>query len=145
MPDNVYHPNHYVINSLKIEPIELTGRMDSCVGQALNYVLRARFKGKFDEDIEKAINYLKIQLEMHDMFDNMSRLFCYETEKNQCYKTLMRVWRDFYKAPPANEYGKPFEDAFLLALITPNYNITIASIEKALEILEDVRDDVLEV
>ena len=71
MSDNVYHPDHYVVNSVKIEPIELTGRLPSLVGQAVNYVMRSRFKGTHDEDIAKAINCLQIQLDMEDMFFNI--------------------------------------------------------------------------
>ena len=56
--DPVNHPNHYLKAAITLEPIELTARMDACLGQAVNYVLRAPHKGNFREDIEKAIFYL---------------------------------------------------------------------------------------
>lgn len=57
--DNVNRPGHYIAASVTLEPIELTGRLDSCTGQALNYIFRAPYKGNELEDIEKAMFYLK--------------------------------------------------------------------------------------
>lgn len=57
--DPVNHPSHYLKAAITIEPIELTSRLDSCLGQALQYVLRAPFKGNEKEDLQKAIFYLK--------------------------------------------------------------------------------------
>ena len=56
MSDNVYHPNHYVLNSVKLEPVELTARLPSAIGQAINYIMRCRFKGSYKDDLEKASN-----------------------------------------------------------------------------------------
>lgn len=59
MTDNVNHPSHYLKAAVTIEPIELTARLDSCLGQALQYVMRAPFKGNEIEDLKKAIFYLE--------------------------------------------------------------------------------------
>lgn len=59
MLENVYHPKHYLEASVTIEPIELTSRLDSCLGQAIQYVMRAPHKGNEVEDLEKAIFYLE--------------------------------------------------------------------------------------
>ena len=56
--DPVNHPSHYLRAAITIEPIELTSRLDSCLGQALQYVLRAPYKGNQREDLEKAMFYL---------------------------------------------------------------------------------------
>ena len=39
MNDVVNHPNHYIKNAIVLEPIELTGRLNSCIGQALQLSL----------------------------------------------------------------------------------------------------------
>ena len=56
--DPVNRPAHYLAASVRLEPIELTARLDSCLGQALQYVFRAPYKGSTREDLEKAIYYL---------------------------------------------------------------------------------------
>ena len=66
MTDNVNHPIHYLKAAVTIEPIELTARLDSCLGQALQYVMRAPFKGNTVEDLEKAVFYLRKWIEIND-------------------------------------------------------------------------------
>lgn len=68
MTDNVNHPKHYLAAALTLEPIELTARLNSCLGQALQYVCRAPYKGNEIEDLEKAIFYLKKQFEIEPYF-----------------------------------------------------------------------------
>ena len=149
MSDNVYHPDHYVVNSVKIEPIELTGRLPSLVGQAVNYVMRSRFKGTHDEDIAKAINCLQIQLDMEDMFFNIGdkkMLYHFNADTNKVRVATVWAFRNYYIAPYP-EGTNPcdrVEDMFLRILIDNDYNITFKSIEKAIEYLEDVRDGVYE-
>lgn len=62
--DPVNHPSHYLKAAITIEPIELTSRLGSCLGQALQYVLRAPYKGNEEEDLKKAIFYLRKQIEL---------------------------------------------------------------------------------
>ena len=56
--DPVNRPAHYLAASVMIEPIELTARLDSCLGQAIQYVLRAPYKGTESVDLKKAAYYL---------------------------------------------------------------------------------------
>ena len=62
--DPVNHPSHYLKAAITIEPIELTARLDSCLGQALQYLLRAPYKGRMREDMEKALFYLVKEREL---------------------------------------------------------------------------------
>ena len=66
MSDNVNHPSHYLKAAVTIEPIELTSRLSSCYGQALQYLLRAPYKDNQIEDLEKALFYLR---KADDIFD----------------------------------------------------------------------------
>jgi hypothetical protein len=147
MSDNVYHPNHYVLNSVKLEPVELTARLPSAVGQAINYVMRCRFKGTRDEDIEKAINYLRIQLNMKDMFKQVGDeriLYHFNADTNKVRVAVVWAFRNYYIAPypEGTDPCDRMEDLFLRILIDDNYNITAKSIEKAIEFLTDVRDGI---
>ena len=54
--DNVEHPLHY--NQYPHEVIELTENLGFCLGNAVKYILRAPFKGKEVEDLQKAKWYL---------------------------------------------------------------------------------------
>lgn len=67
MEDKVNHPSHYTRCAIKLEPIEITARLSSCYGQALNYILRAPYKDHFEEDYRKAIFYLNKALEIKDL------------------------------------------------------------------------------
>lgn len=147
MSDNVYHPNHYVLNSVKLEPVELTARLPSAIGQAINYVMRCRFKGSYKEDLEKAINYLGIQRDMEDMFqkigDNLI-LYHFNADTNKVRVAVVWAFRNYYIAPypEGTDPCDRMEDLFLRILIDDNYNITAKSIEKAIEFLTDVRDGI---
>lgn len=147
MSDNVYHPNHYVLNSVRLEPVELTARVPSAIGQAINYVMRARFKGTYKEDLEKAINYLGIQRDMEDMFQKIGDemiLYHFNADTNKVRVAVVWAFRNFYKAPYPDDVDPcdRMEDLFLRILFDNRYNITAKSIEKAIEFLEDVRDGV---
>lgn len=63
--DPVNHPAHYLACAIQLEPIELTARLDSCLGQACQYVFRAPFKGHEVEDLQKAIFYLNKWLDIN--------------------------------------------------------------------------------
>ena len=62
--DPVNHPSHYLKAAIAVEPIELTARLNACLGQAVNYIVRAPYKGNEREDLEKAVFYLKKYLEV---------------------------------------------------------------------------------
>jgi hypothetical protein len=65
--DPVNHPEHYT--QYEHEVIELTERLDFCLGNAVKYILRAPFKGKEVEDLHKALWYLRRSLE-RDVWPN---------------------------------------------------------------------------
>ena len=88
--DNVNHPSHYLANSLVIEPIELTGRLDSCLGQACQYVIRAKDKGSYEEDLAKAVFFLKKELSLKG---SNAYVFDADVETGD----VIRVYKRFYK------------------------------------------------
>lgn len=61
--DNVNHPSHYT--SRGIECIQVTEMFNFCRGNAIKYIWRAGVKDpeKEIEDLEKAIWYLKREIE----------------------------------------------------------------------------------
>lgn len=59
MTDNVNHPAHY--RQYKYEVIKLTERCNFLMGNAFKYILRAPFKGTEEEDLKKAVWYIKRQ------------------------------------------------------------------------------------
>lgn len=54
----VSHPAHYTNHPSGIEAIEICGYMNFCLGNALKYILRADYKGKAIEDLQKARWYI---------------------------------------------------------------------------------------
>lgn len=70
--DNVNHPAHY--NFGRVETIEYiedcigaVGLLDYCVGNALKYISRAKYKGKYKEDLRKAVWYLNKAIETYEL------------------------------------------------------------------------------
>lgn len=70
--DMVNHPPHY--NFGRVETIDYIedclgaeGLIDYCMGNAMKYISRARYKGKLMEDLKKAVWYLNKAIETYDM------------------------------------------------------------------------------
>jgi hypothetical protein len=67
--DAVNHPKHYTSHPAKckcgesIECIDVTKHMNFCLGNATKYIWRAGLKNDAVEDLEKAIAYLKFEIE----------------------------------------------------------------------------------
>ena len=62
--DNVNHPPHYGGENNDFEPIKIIEHygINFCLGNAIKYILRAGLKGNKNEDLEKAIWYLKREI-----------------------------------------------------------------------------------
>ncbi len=63
MTDNVNHPIHYTDHPSGIECIQITEHMNFCLGNAMKYIWRSGLKGSQVEDLEKAVWYLKREIE----------------------------------------------------------------------------------
>lgn len=61
--DNVNHPIHYTDHPSGVECIEITEHMNFCLGNAIKYIWRAGLKGEAVEDLEKAVWYIKREIE----------------------------------------------------------------------------------
>lgn len=68
--DQVNHPKHYTIHPSGIETIELTEHMNFCLGNVIKYVMRAPYKGKQIQDLEKAAWYLNREINRLKAIDN---------------------------------------------------------------------------
>lgn len=61
--DPVNHPKHYTSHPSGVECIEVTQHMNFCLGNALKYIWRADDKGDPVQDLEKAVWYLRREIE----------------------------------------------------------------------------------
>lgn len=61
--DMVNHPKHYTSHPSGIEVIEITRHMNFNLGNAVKYILRCDLKNNATEDLEKAIFYIKDEIE----------------------------------------------------------------------------------
>lgn len=57
----VDHPSHYT--QFPVEVIEITERLNFCLGNVVKYVCRADFKGRPLEDLKKAAWYLQREID----------------------------------------------------------------------------------
>ena len=70
--DNVNHPKHYTSDPSGVECIDIVKYRDFCIGNAIKYLWRAGLKedsalsqkDKTIEDLEKAIFYIKKEIEL---------------------------------------------------------------------------------
>lgn len=61
--DIVNHPVHYTSHPSKIECLTIARHMGFCLGNALKYIWRADLKDDAILDLEKAIFYIKDEIE----------------------------------------------------------------------------------
>lgn len=61
--DNVNNPKHYTSHPSGIDCIQITEHMSFCLGNAMKYIWRADLKGDAIEDLEKAVWYVKREIE----------------------------------------------------------------------------------
>ena len=63
MNDPVNHPKHYTSHPSGVECIQITRHMGFNLGNAMKYIWRADLKHNAIEDLEKAVFYLKDEIE----------------------------------------------------------------------------------
>ena len=64
--DPVNHPPHYTTGKIEtIDYIDAKG-FNYCLGNAIKYVSRAPHKGKYVEDLKKAIWYINHAIKLHE-------------------------------------------------------------------------------
>jgi hypothetical protein len=61
--DPVNHPKHYTNHPSGVECIEITRHMGFNLGNAMKYIWRADLKNDAIEDLEKAVWYLKDEIQ----------------------------------------------------------------------------------
>lgn len=133
--DPVNHPSHYLKCAVTVEPIELTSRLDACLGQAINYVLRAPYKGSQKEDLKKALFYLNRELSniaLCSRYNTTGTAFLYHSgsDNDSMRKAMIVV---FVTMTDENTTG----GKFLRKLFNENFCVTKDSLEFAIEFLEE--------
>lgn len=66
MNKNVDHPKHYNIGAIEVIDVIEDWNLNFCLGNAIKYIARCEHKGHKKEDLEKAIWYLKRELEKEE-------------------------------------------------------------------------------
>lgn len=66
MNKNVDHPKHYNIGAIEVIDVIEDWNLNFCLGNAIKYIARCAYKGHKKEDLEKAIWYLKRELEKEE-------------------------------------------------------------------------------
>ena len=62
MSSPVENPPHYTAHPSGVECIQITEHFNFNLGNAIKYIWRAALKGKYKQDLEKAIWYLNREL-----------------------------------------------------------------------------------
>lgn len=65
MNDAVNHPSHYNQGAIEVIDFIEDRQFNFNVGNAVKYICRAPYKGKYVEDLQKAVFYLKRQRELN--------------------------------------------------------------------------------
>lgn len=66
MNKNVDHPKHYNIGAIEVIDAIEDWNLNFCLGNAVKYIARCEHKGHKKEDLEKAIWYLKRELQKEE-------------------------------------------------------------------------------
>lgn len=70
MQEQINHPQHYERCRYTCEPADLTVRIPHPIGSAIEYILRAPYKGSEATDLRKAAWWLQKALDTEDIWDN---------------------------------------------------------------------------
>ena len=70
MQEQINHPQHYEACRFTCEPADLTVRLPHPIGSAIEYILRAPYKGSEATDLRKAAWWLQKALDTEDIWDN---------------------------------------------------------------------------
>ena len=62
--EKVNHPKHYNMGKFEVIDIIEDLELGFHLGNAVKYIARAKHKGKYKEDLEKAIWYIKRKIEL---------------------------------------------------------------------------------
>lgn len=125
MNDPVKHPNHYVAMACVIEPIELTGTMNSALGQILQYVIRYKLKGDPVENLEKAKFWANWFIQHYFVKCNCSSV---EVQTRSCFEDVCvrKVFNTCYRS----------EDSFvntIVYVLTEHEQVTRDDLENVIE------------
>lgn len=82
--DVVNHPHHYTSSKYGIECIEISRNLNFQLGNAFKYLYRCKEKNAFEEDINKAIWYLKDAVIYPKIID-LDDLTLYTFKKNMTH------------------------------------------------------------
>ena len=70
----VVHPDHYNAHPSGVECIDVAQWFGFNLGNAIKYIWRCEHKGKKKEDINKAIEYLKLELKRMEKTEKEAKL-----------------------------------------------------------------------
>ena len=130
MSDNVSSPEHYIKNSITLQPIELSGRLTSTMGQIFQYVIRRKDKNTEIENLEKAVYWLKWYWNNTGEISGKDVLWVSDPEVDQeLLNGLIRVFGLFSK--------DLITKLFVITLFCKGAYITEESVMATCEILED--------
>lgn len=128
--DNVDHPPHYTKHPSGVECIDIAELLSFNLGNALKYVWRAKHKGREEEDLKKALWYVRREQRLTGISGEVSEI-------------PVTTFFNVQKALDAEDKESKLY-AFLVLLITFNadddytYEYMLSGIE---EILEEEEED----
>jgi hypothetical protein len=71
--DMVNSPPHYNAHPSGVECIQVVEHMPYNIGNAIKYLWRSEHKGKFEEDMKKAIWYINREIERRAKLDALAK------------------------------------------------------------------------
>lgn len=72
--DMINHPQHYEVNRFTCEPADLTTMLPHPIASAVEYILRAPYKGTERQDLEKAKWWLERAQNTKEFWDGKDQL-----------------------------------------------------------------------
>ena len=63
MTDNINHPEHYTAGGIETIDFIEAKSLNYNLGNAVKYISRARHKGSYSDDLQKAVWYLNREIE----------------------------------------------------------------------------------
>lgn len=133
--EQVNHPKHYADCAITIEPMELTGRVNSALGQALQYVMRRNLKENELQDIKKAIFWLEWLEQVFPTKKQNKKVYIGTFKKDKKFiKELIRLYKNRSKDEVVREL-------LTLLFMEEKAYISRLSLSNALTFLDDYANE----
>ena len=118
--DNINSPKHYTSHPSGIECIEIVEHLPFCLGAAVKYIWRAGLKGDEIEDLNKAVWYLRREIQRIAKIDSLKRFYDKEQFSTIHQYNLITKYMNYCKGRALEYIWSAIKSSYISAIMELN-------------------------